>query len=314
MNSDRLITTDNRKVSSAIFNYTPLSETFGALISDLDLSKNISKNIKLALRQALFDHQVLLFRQQDLSEEQQIHFAQIFGPCRVLWQNQHYPSKNNLAHYLSNVDTEGRPICLHPDPGSTLWHTDGSWLHQPSIATVLYGIQVPEEEGQTHFANMYQTYEDLDQSMKVSLQNLYAEHNFDLARATRQRRMPRQWFHSAPDRRSLLMQLKWWKGVMGGRFRNGAVYHPVVRMHPVTGRPALFIGDHAWRIANRFWPAGIKMMEEINSLEFSPEAIYTHKWQPGDLLIWDNGSVLHRVGPYDIFNQVRIMRRCVVEN
>jgi taurine dioxygenase len=314
MNSDKLIRTDNRTISSAGLSYITLTKTFGAVVSGLDLSKDIPESVKSALKQALFDHQVLLFRQQALNEDQQIQFAQIFGPCRVHWQNKHYPSKNNLAHYLSNVDTEGLPMGDHPDPGSTHWHSDGSYSRQPSRATVLYGIEVPVEDGATHFANMYQVYEDLDQSLKVSLQNLYAEHNFELARATRQRRMPRQWLHSAPDRQSLLMQLKWWKGVMGGRFRNGAVYHPVVRMHPVTGRPALFIGDHAWRIASRFWPAGIKMMKEINSLEFSPAAIYTHKWQPGDLLIWDNGSVLHRVGPYDIFNQVRIMRRCVVEN
>ncbi len=314
MESDQVMPPDNRVVPLEALHFMPLSETFGAQVSGLDLSKTITESQKSALNQALVDHQVLLFRQQDLTEDQQIHFAQIFGPCRALWQNQDYPSANNLAHYLSNVDTEGQPIGRHPDPGSTHWHSDGSWSPQPSRATVLYGIRVPEGEGATHFANMYQIYEDLDQSVKNHFKRLQAEHNFELARATRQRRMPWQWSLSELNRESLVMQLKWWKSVLGRRFRDGAVYHPIVRPHPKTGRPTLYIGDHAWRIADKFWPAGIKQMKEINSLQFKPTAIYTHKWQPGDLLIWDNGSVLHKVGPYNILNKVRIMRRCVVES
>ena len=314
MNSDDLNPIENQTAHSVVLSYTPLSETFGALVSGLDLSKDISEPVKSALKQALFKHQILLFRHQNLSEDQQVQFAQIVGPCRTLWQNQHYPSNNSLVHYLSNVDMEGKPLGRHPDPGSTHWHSDGSWAIQPSRATVLYGIRVPDEAGTTHFANMYQLYDDLEQQTKDYFKTLKAEHNFEIARASRQQRMPSQWFRPEADWLSILKQLKWWTSVMGRRFRDGAVYHPVVRIHPETGRPTLFIGDHAWRIANKFWPAGIKLMKEINSREFSATATYTHQWQPGDVLIWDNGSVLHRVGAYNILDQVRIMRRCVVES
>lgn len=306
--------TENDLAGPGVASYTPLSETFGALVSGLDLSKGIPEEVKFALKKALFKHQVLLFREQNLTEDQQVQFAQIFGSCRALWQNPHYPSKNEFAHYLSNVDKEGCPIGRHPDPGSKLWHSDGSWAIQPSRATVLYGIKVPEKEGTTHFANMHQLYDELDEQTKAYFKTLKAEHNYELARASRQRRMPWQWFRSEPGQPSLVAQFKWWKSVLGRRFRDGSVYHPVVRRHPETGRPALFVGDHAWRIANKFWPTGIKLMKEINGIEISSAAIYIHQWQPGDLLIWDNGSVLHKVGAYNILDQVRIIRRCVVEN
>ena len=314
MKFDELNQAGNQSECSTALSYTPLSETFGVLVSGVDLSKNVPETMKSALQEALFKHQVLLFRHQNLSEDQQVQFAQIFGHCRVLWQNPHYPSKNDLVHYLSNVDRKGKPIGRHPDPGSTHWHSDGSWATEPSRATVLGAIQVPEGEGTTHFANMYRLYDDLEQRTKDYFETLKAEHNFEIARAARQQRLPSQWFRSEADWRSILKQLKWWTSVMGRRFRDGAVYHPVVRPHPETGRPALFIGDHAWRIANKFWPTGVKLMKEINSLEFNSEATYTHQWQPGDMLIWDNGSVLHKVGTYNILNQVRIMRRCVVES
>lgn len=314
MKSDLVKPPDNPVEPSVALHFIPLSETFGAQVSGLDLSSDISDIVKSALNQALLDHQVLLFRQQDLNEDQQVRVAEVFGPCRPLWQNQFYPSQNNRAHYLSNVDMEGRPIGRHPDPGSTHWHSDGSWSVNPSKATVLYGIRVPEGEGVTHFANMYQLYEDLDQPAKDRLRKLQAEHNYELARAARQKRLPWQWSRADLNVQSLLMHVTWWKSVIGRRFRDGAVFHPIVRPHPETGRPALYIGDHAWRVRGRFWPSGIKLMKEINSIRFNASARYDHKWQPGDLLVWDNRSVLHKVGPYNFLDQVRIMRRCVVES
>lgn len=314
MKYDQVVLPDNRTEPLQALQVTSLSETFGAKVSGLDLSTEITDAVKSALNQALLDHQVLLFRHQDLTEDQQVQFAQIFGSCRPLWQNELYPSHNKLAHYLSNVDTEGHPIGRHPDPGSTLWHSDGSWSVKPSKATVLYGIRVPEGEGVTHFANMYQLYEDLDQSFKDRLKSLQAEHNYELARAARQKRLPWQWSYTEMNRQSLLMHLGWWKSVIGRRLRDGAVYHPIVQPHPETGRPALYIGDHAWRVRGKLWPSGVKLMKEINSIKFNASAKYDHNWQPGDMLVWDNRSVLHKVGTYNVHDRVRIMRRCVVES
>ena len=278
------------------------------------MSESVSGDDKTTLNRMLLERQLLLFRRQNLNEDQQVRAAEIFGPCQTAWQSRHYPSRNSLVRYLSNVDPSGSPIGRHPDLDSSYWHSDGSWARCPPKATALYAMQVPEGEGATHFVNMYQVYDNLDRTTKARLKKLHAEHDLEMSRATRYRRMPWQWWSTEKNRESLLTRFIWWKRLIKRRWRNGTVSHPVVRTHPETGRSALFIGDHAWRITGTFWPIGIRLMREINELSFDPTATYTHNWQPGDLLIWENASILHRVGAYDHSSQVRIMRRCVILN
>ncbi len=312
METENLIQIDKGNEPSESIQFSPLTPTLGAEVSGLDVANGVPDSVKPVLKQALLDYQVLLFRQQFLNDEQQIQFAQIFGPCREMWQSGHYRSNSKFIHYLSNVDRDGVPVGVHPDRNSTYWHSDGSTVPVPAKATVLNAIQVPEEAGKTHFASMYQLYEYLDQATKDRLANYEAEHHLGFRRAARHKRMPWQWWQARKEGKSILSQLKWWTTVFRRRWQEGPVYHPVVRPHPETGRLALFIGDHAWRIKGKFWPTGIRLMNEINALEIDPGAVYTHKWKPGDLLIWDNGSLLHRLGEYDLINQVRIMHRCVV--
>lgn len=302
----------NSSQTASSVRFSPLTPAFGARVSGVDLSATLSECVKAELNQALSQYQILLFRDQRLSEDQQVRFAQNFGSCRVPMQSQHYPSLNPLSHYISNVDRDGHPTGLHPDPDSRYWHSDGSWLPQPYKATVLHAIEVPQGEGDTQFANMYQVYEDLDQPMKNRLGQLTAEHHVKLTRAARYYRLPWQWWQTGAGDESLKRRLAWWIKAIRRRRHDGITLHPVVRMHSETGRPLLFIGDHAWRITGHFWPKGVRLMKEINNLAFRPEAVYSHSWATGDLLIWENESILHRVTAYSLPDRVRIMRRCVV--
>jgi taurine dioxygenase len=298
--------------AAAVLSVRPLTATFGAEILGLDFTNSVAEETRQHIQRALTEYQVLLFRQQFLNEEQQVRFAEIFGVCRTMWQNPHYPAKNHAIHYLSNVDQNGAPLGRHPDPDSAFWHSDGSWSHKPPLATVLNAVQVPESEGDTQFANLYQVYADLDQANRNRFAKMMAEHHVDISRASRNRRWPRQWWSGQPQFDGPLHQLAWWRKVLLRRWRDGKVNHPLVRLHPITGRPTLFIGDHAWRITDSLWSKGMRLMKEINEMEIKSNAIYSHHWQTGDLLVWDNGSLLHRVMPYDLISQVRIMRRCVV--
>jgi taurine dioxygenase len=298
--------------TSGAIQFCALSPVLGAEVIGLDIAKGIPDSVKPLLRKALLNYQVLLFRQQSLREEGQIQFAQIFGQCREMFQANHFHCNNKLTQYLSNVDRNGVPTGVHPDFNSTYWHSDGSHTAVTAKATVLYALQVPEQSGLTHFANMYKIYDDLDQLTRDRLAGYEAEHHIEFRRASRGKRMPSQWWQARKEGQSIRSQVEWWTAVIWRRLREGPVYHRVVRPHPETGRLALFIGDHAWRIKNKFWLTGIKLMNQINQFYFDPKAIYSHKWKTGDLLIWDNGSVLHRLGDYDLNNEVRIMRRCVV--
>lgn len=289
-----------------------LTPSFGAEVYGIDLRDNIAADVALSLQKSLLEHQVLLFRQQRLNEEQQLAFSQLFGTCQIQVQSCHFPATNKYIRYLSNVNTDGMTTGHHPDPDSAYWHIDGSHSKKPYKATVLYALQVPDVDGYTEFADLYQACEDIEFSTRRSLEKKIAEHHIGLSRAARYKKMPWQWCQDQSNKESLGRLIMWWLRLLATRQKNRPTYHPVIRNHPETGRPVLFIGDHAWRIRGYFWPVGIRLMREINSLNISSQAMYRHFWKSGDLIIWDNQSILHRVGPYDLDNQIRIMRRCVV--
>ena len=313
METDKAGRINKVELSSGSIQFSPLTPAMGAEVAGLDIASGVPESKEPLLKKALLDYQILLFRGQYLNDEQQVRFARIFGPLRPAWQAEHYRSSSEFAHYLSNVDRSGVPVGFHPDRNSTYWHTDHTHVPVPAKATVLNAVQVSADSGKTHFINMQQEYENLAQATKDRYASYVAEHHLGFRRAARNNRMPSQWLQARRnDDVSILSQLKWWVNTIRRRWQQGPVYHPIVRPHPETGRLVLFIGDHAWRIKGKFWPTGIRLMNEINAFKFDPDAVYTHQWETGDLLIWDNASLLHRLGEYDLTDQVRIMRRCVV--
>ena len=255
-------------------------------------------------------HQVLLFRNQNLDADQQVRFSETFGPVREAWPNRHFPSANSKAHYLTNIDADGRPTGVDPGPNSDFWHSDGSWSPDPARATIMHAVRVPVSGGDTLFADMYGVFDDLAAPLQEELAGLHAVHDVELSRAGRQRRWPWQW-RFGKQAGTLTGNLKWWRRVAALRLRQGFVSHPLVFSHPDSGRPALFAGDHAWRIKGMSLAAGIRRMRDINGMEFAPPRIYSHRWRNGDVVVWDNLCVLHKVMFYDLSGEARVMRRCV---
>ena len=177
--------------------------------------------------------------------------------------NQYHADGFPEIYYLSNLDASGRPSGRHPDKGTVHWHTDGSWARRTGQATLLYADQVPSEGGETRFASMYDAYDALDEAMKERL--------------------------AAPCVRSI----RW---IFSRTRRHGddpmteaqkkakpPVAHPIVRIHPETGRKCLFLGDHAWCVEGMPLEAGRQLIEELNAAIIRPELVYTHRWRPGDL-------------------------------
>ena len=171
------------------------------------------------------------------------------------------------------------------------WHTDGSWRRVTGQATIIYGEVVPDVGGETHFCDMYGAYERLDAQWKDRIANMRAIHNLDFSRTRRHGDDPM----TAEQRAKV-----------------PPVDHPVVRTHPETGRKCLFLGDHAESIVGMRYGEGRALIEELNALAVHPDLVWKHRWQQGELIVWDNRCTMHCATPYDPATQRRVVRRCTV--
>jgi taurine dioxygenase len=161
---------------------------------------------------------MLLFRDQHLAPADQVVFARRFGSVQVHVMNQYHADGFPEIYYLSNLDASGRPSGRHPDKGTVHWHTDGSWARRTGQATLLYADQVPSEGGETRFASMYAAYDALDEATKERLGSLRAIHSLDFSRTRR---------HGDDPMSEAQKKAK------------PPVAHPIVRIHPETGRKCL---------------------------------------------------------------------------
>jgi taurine dioxygenase len=268
----------------------PLSPGLGVEVVGVDLTELDDPGFD-RIYDAFLEHQMLLFRDQRLTPGEQVVFARRFGSVQVHVMNQYHAEGFPEIYYLSNLDASGRPSGKHPDKGTVHWHTDGSWSRRTGQATLLYADQVPSEGGQTRFASMYAAYEQLDESTRERLAGLRAIHSLDFSRTRR---------HGE----DLMTEAQ--------KKARPPVAHPIVRIHPETGRKCLFLGDHAWCVEGMPEGEGRALIEELNAAIINPDLVYTHQWRPGDLVLWDNRCMLHKAEPYDVGKEARVLRRCTV--
>jgi len=268
-----------------------LSPTFGAEIVGVDLAEPMPDPLFDRIYDAFLRHQLLLFRDQRIEPGDQVAFARRFGAVQVHVMNQYHAEGYPEIYYLSNLGADGRPTGRHPDRGTVHWHTDGSWARRTGQATLLYAVAVPTAGGETRFASMYDAYEALDEPTRQRLAPLRAVHSLDFSRTRRHGEdlMTEEQKKARPP-----------------------VDHPIIRTHPETGRRCLFLGDHAWHVEGMPLEAGRQLIEDLNARVIDPERVYTHRWRPGDLVVWDNRCMLHKAEPYDVAAEARVMRRCTV--
>jgi taurine dioxygenase len=269
------------------FSIRRLTPTLGAEISDISLAQGVSDDVFRGIYQAWLRYQLLLFPPQDLSPEQHVKFARQFGELPV-HVSQDDDERCPELHRLSNLDAHGNPNGRHPAKSTLAWHTDGSWRRVTGQATIVYGEVITDSGGETHFCDMYGAYERLDAAWKARIAGLRAVHNLDFSRAR----------HGEEP----LTEAQ--------RLEAPPVDHPVVRTHPETGRRCLYLGDHAEFIVGMPYGEGRVLIEELNALAIHPDLTYEHRWQPGELIVWDNRCLMHRATPYDPVTQRRVLRRC----
>lgn len=255
--------------------FEKLCAGFGVETRDIDLAAGPDESAFRELCRAFFAGQVLVLRGQELAPRQFHAFARRLGPPEPHVIDQfHHPEIADIL-ILSNVIRDGQPAGL-ADAG-TYFHTDYSYLDVPARATLLYSIEVPKQGGDTLFANQYAAYDDLPVSMKNTLEPLVALHRYgnrdDLDQASR------TVASVLSDEQEQKMQ---W------------VRHRIVRPHPVTGRKALYaVSGSSFGIEGMPDDEARALLDELKRHATQEKYRYRLKYGAGDVVVWDNASLLH---------------------
>jgi len=283
-----------KRVATPPLEIVPLGEAIGAEVRGAELSALDTEDFE-RIHAAWLDHLVLLFRDQNLSIDQHVAFSRRFGelqPAPVTLQGKPWLDDYPDIAVMSNIVKNGQRIGSLGD-GEAIWHTDMSYKERPPSASLLYAREIPADgSGNTGFANMYRAYEELPDAMRSQVDGLTIVHD--------------------ESRNSADEQRKGYPVVTDPSKAPGA-RHPAVRVHPETGRRALFLG----RRRNAF-VLGCTLDESENLLdelwEQATRATLTwhHHWRLNDLLMWDNRCTLHRRDSFDASLR-RIMHRTQVK-
>lgn len=257
------------------FAIKPFDAPLGAEVLGLDLSQPVSADDFARLHRAHLDHHVLVFRDQHIIPSQQVAFSRRFGRLQIHVLRQFQLPSDPEVLVISNIRENGQPIGLG-DAGH-FWHSDLSYKETPSLGSMLHAQELPEEGGDTLFANQHTAWDQLPVHLKRAVEGLKAEHSY-LARYEE------------------LRQRNPWRPALTQAQVDEVMpaVHPVVRTHPETGRKALFVSEHfTTRIVGLPEDESRALLDELFEHSTRPEHIYRHRWQPQDMVFWDNRSLMH---------------------
>lgn len=272
----------------------PLSNVFGAEVIGADLARWDDDAQFETIHDAFLRHGVIAIRDQDITPEQHIAFSRRFGTLLIhILAKFHLPGHPELL-VLSNRHENDEPVGL-ANAGHN-WHTDISYWERPPLGSLLYALEIPPEGGDTLFADMHAAYDALPDATKLRIGGLEGVYNY-----TRNYEKARC---KNPDRPPLTAaQLA----------AVPTVKHPVVRIHPETGRKALYVNSaHTTGIAGMAEDEAQSLLQELFAFSTGPDFIYRHQWRRHDVLFWDNRRALHHALPYDPKYE-RHMHRATVE-
>ena len=268
---------------------TALGEHLGGETTDLD-ARRIGSDISLdVVKSLLFEHQLLCFRDQQLTPQELLDFTRLFGkPDPHVLQQFALPGFPDIV-VLSNIVENGRPLGNRKEGFG--WHTDLTYMAQPAAYTILYALEVPPESGDTLFASLYKAYDTLDEDEKQRLRPLKGRYSYLELYNKRDHAEPlsEEQRASTPD-----------------------VSHPLVRLHPETGREGMYLNlDDCIGIDGGEDAEGLTLVKRLFDYTIN-NFQYRHRWRPRDLLIWDNRGALHTATPYDMERHRRLVYRTSV--
>ena len=285
MSAPHVLEAATPRPSSDEIGVRPLSASIGAEIVGLDLSQPMSDALFAKVLDTWHQNLVILFRDQQLREDDQVRFGALFGPPAVS-HTKRFTTANPAVMLISNIRENGQVIGALPD-GEMHFHSDQCHQERPAMASMLYALEVPSKGGNTLFANAYKAYETLPESIKTRIEGRKALNAYDYQAAATHR---------------------------GTRLREGipSCWHPAVRTHPATGKKALYV--------NRLMTIAIEGMPEEESDRLlgtlfdhqeQPQFVYEHVWRHHDLLLWDNRCALHARTDFSAAER-RLLRRLTI--
>lgn len=264
------------------FAVIPTGRLLGAEVRGIDISEDLDDTTIAEIRSAFLEHLVLVFRDQKLSPAQLANFARRFG---VLQRH----------NYVRGLDEQPEIIEIRKEPGDAqnfggLWHSDNSYLPSPPLGSILYAIEIPDEGGDTLWANQYAAYETLPLEMKRQIASLRAVHSPTPAFGVMQR-----------------LDTEVATGSAGHDPRE--IEHPLVRTHPETQRKALFhSGACTTRLENHTIADSKPLLDRLMSHATQEQITYRHRWRKDDVVFWDNRCTIH-LALNDYGGRRRIVRR-----
>ena len=276
----------------------PIHAEFAGEVSGVDITRPTTREEVMAIEAGMDRYAVLVFRDQQLTDEQQIAFTLNFGELEHTRGNAiTRPAEMRLDPAfadVSNLDKNDQPLARDSRRrlyalGNRLWHSDSSFRAVPATYSLLSGRIVVDRGGDTEFADMRAAYDALDDATKAEVEELICEHSLMFSRG----------------------QLGFTEFSPGEREAMRPVRQRLVRTHPMTGRRSLFLAAHIGTIVGWPVPEARAFIRDLMEHATQPQFVYAHKWRQHDLVMWDNRQVMHRVRRFDD-TRVRDVRRTTV--
>jgi alpha-ketoglutarate-dependent 2,4-dichlorophenoxyacetate dioxygenase len=276
----------------------PLHPLFVGQVSGVDLSVSLDPDEVRAIDAGMDQYAVLVFHDQVLTDEQQVAFSRNFGEIeRSVGSSLIKMDERRLSTDFADVSNLGKDGKVLPrdnrtrlfNLGNRLWHSDSSFRAVPSKYSLLSGRIVADQGGHTEFADMRAAYEALDEATRAIVEDLVTEHSLIYSRG----------------------KLGFTELTGEERVTFAPVRQRLVRTHPVTGRKSLYLSSHIGGIVGWPVPEALDFIRELTEHATRPAFVYSHKWRPHDLVMWDNRQTTHRVTRFDE-SKPRDMRRTTV--
>ncbi len=275
------------------FEVCKLSKSLGAEVKGLDLREALNPSIRTKINDAFVENVVLVFRNQNLTAQQFLAAAKQLGQPATQKLSQYKVPGCPMVSYVSNQEKTdaGNPKLL-----GKAWHTDHSFQPEPPKATLLYGVKLPKRGGDTWFANMKLAYDTLPNKLKDRIKGLEAIHAYRESREVMSKNERNAEILTDAEERKL------------------NTVHPVIRTHDISGSKSIYLNPlRIKRFIGMSSDESSKLLERLILHSTKDNLVYVHRWQQGDVIIWDNRQAMHRVEHNYDLSEERLMHRIILK-